>query len=437
MKGKRIKIYTIIGLVAVIAMQSIWLYSTYKQFSESIYKESGGILKKALNKEASIRFEKTPKGTMISGAPTAKSGEIVPEIAYLQEGLSNLGFQLSLEIVDSIATSLLQNIDIKDAIVLSCINMNTKEILEQSKRNIDLNSLGMIKSEIVPIRTDLSQGVQLVLVNPYYTILKRMGLLLISTAILMALVATCIIYQIKIIRKQNKIAQLREDFSQAMIHDMKNPLASIISAVSLLHGGRMDHKPELKENYFSIVESEVNHLQVLTNKVLTLAKLEKCQLDMNKIRLELEPMIDDLIEKFSIKSTKPIHFTKNLGAKVVSADEEYLKEAISNLIDNAIKYSKESVEVAISSRIDEKSIIIKVRDNGLGISDKDQKVIFEKFERASAVKRTRKGGATGFGLGLNYVYQVMQAHGGGVYVNSIEGEYSEFILYIPKIIEEL
>ena len=128
-------------------------------------------------------------------------------------------------------------------------------------------------------------------------------------------------------------------------------------------------------------------------------------------------------------------FRSHLKTEKVYADEEFLKEAISNLIDNAIKYSKESVKINISSSSDAKHDIINIHDNGIGIPQKDQKKIFEKFERASAIKRTRKGGPSGFGLGLNYVYQVMEAHEGRIYINSIEGEFSEFSLLIPKIIE--
>ena len=92
-----------------------------------------------------------------------------------------------------------------------------------------------------------------------------------------------------------------------------------------------------------------NILLALSNKVLTLAKLEQHKLEMNKKEVPLSPMIEDLIEKFTIKTEKTIHFTTDLKTEKVYADEEFLKEAISNLIDNAIKYSKESVKINISS----------------------------------------------------------------------------------------
>lgn len=114
------------------------------------------------------------------------------------------------------------------------------------------------------------------------------------------------------------------------------------------------------------------------------------------------------------------------------ADEQYLTEAISNLIDNAIKYSKDEIEISITSQENDKYILLKVRDNGIGISKEDQLIIFDKFGRAAIHEQNRKGGVSGFGLGLNYVDQVMQAHGGKVTVQSEKDQYSEFTLYIPK-----
>ena len=260
-----------------------------------------------------------------------------------------------------------------------------------------------------------------------------MGLLLVATGLIMIFVVYCIIYQIKIINKQNKIARVREDFSYAMIHDMKTPLSSIIMCTNFLHSGRLDNKPDIKEKYFSIIENETDHLLMLTNKVLTLSKLENHKLELAKATIDLQSMIEDLQEKFTAKTDKNIHFTTDLQTDTIYADEEFLKEAISNLIDNAIKYSNKSVDIHISSLETEKYTLIKIRDNGIGISVEDMKTIFNKFERAAATQRIHTGGATGFGLGLNYVYQVMEAHEGKVIANSIEGEFSEFTLYIPRI----
>lgn len=425
------KIITAISLTSILALQLMWLCNTYILIRNNISEEINQILYTGMEDEAITRLNKTPKGTNIKGEAATDS---IPEITYLEEGLYNLGYYISIEDVDSIASTLLLEHKISSDFILNLINPKTGEVLQQNKKG-NFCLWNAIHSKEIPIRTDLSQTVQMILVNPHWSIFARMGILLLSTAVMVVFAFIGLFYQIKIIITERKIARLKEDFSYAMIHDMKTPISSAIMCTSRLHSGKLDDKPEIKNHYFTIVENELEHLLALSNKVLTLAKLEQHKLEMNKKEVPLSPMIEDLIEKFTIKTEKTIHFTTDLKTEKVYADEEFLKEAISNLIDNAIKYSKESVKINISSSSDANHDIINIYDNGIGIPQKDQKKIFEKFERASAIKQTRKGGPSGFGLGLNYVYQVMEAHEGRVYINSIEGEFSEFSLLIPKIIE--
>ena len=425
------KIITAISLTSILALQLMWLCNTYILIRNNISEEINQILYTGMEDEAITRLNKTPKGTNIKGEAATDS---IPEITYLEEGLYNLGYYISIEDVDSIASTLLLEHKISSDFILNLINPKTGKVLQQSKKG-NFCLWNAIHSKEIPIRTDLSQTVQMILVNPHWSIFARMGILLLSTAVMVVFAFIGLFYQIKIIITERKIARLKEDFSYAMIHDMKTPISSAIMCTSRQHSGKLDDKPEIKNHYFTIVENELEHLLALSNKVLTLAKLEQHKLEMNKKEVPLSPMIEDLIEKFTIKTEKTIHFTTDLKTEKVYADEEFLKEAISNLIDNAIKYSKESVKINISSSSDANHDIINIYDNGIGIPQKDQKKIFEKFERASAIKQTRKGGPSGFGLGLNYVYQVMEAHEGRVYINSIEGEFSEFSLLIPKIIE--
>ena len=125
-----------------------------------------------------------------------------------------------------------------------------------------------------------------------------------------------------------------------------------------------------------------------------------------------QSVIEKLTEKFKSNVQKPVNFIISLQTKTAYADNDYLGKVISNLIDNAIKYSKESVEINITSEESECYTILKVRDNGLGISEADQKVILQKYERATAAKRSCKNGTSGFGLCLNFVDQVIKAHEG-------------------------
>ena len=241
-----------------------------------------------------------------------------------------------------------------------------------------------------------------------------------------------IIDQINYIDEQERIRLLREDFSYAMVHDMKSPLTSIIMGTRYLHSGVLEKKPEIKEKYFNIVEDEAQHLLALINRLLTISKLEHGKLTIRKTEVELEPMIDDVVDKYEAKSSKPIHITTQIDCPTALADEEYLKEAISNIVDNATKYSKDEIRIKISTLEDDYQVYIKVYDEGIGIAKSELKTIFNRYERAAEHEKNPQKTRGGFGIGLNYVLQVINAHGGKINVRSEKGKYSEFTISLPK-----
>lgn len=433
MKLRYIKYVTVLGLMAILSLQTIWLYNTYRLVKDDIREKLLQKVQNSIELEQTYRMNilfETKIVTQLEGGPAEKEGKLINQNLYFQEALLKYGIPISLFRLDSILRSNLEDINITSNLVLNLINIKNNSVL-QSTDSLKKGGWGAIKTDIIPIRLDGSEGIQAVLLNPYQAVFERLGLLLVATVLIMLFVAVCIVYQIKIILLQNKIAKLKEDFSYAMIHDMKTPLSSILMGTRILQSGKLDDKPEKKQKHFRIVEEETTHLLTLTEKILAISKLESGKLELNKQPFPIAPVIDDLIEKYTVKAGKPVEFVTDIQEETIYADEDYIKEAISNLIDNAIKYSGVSVRIEITVCSKDTETLIKVKDNGFGISHADQKKIFEKFERASAIKRTRNGGATGFGLGLNYVFRVIAAHGGRVWVESIEDEYSEFTIYLP------
>ncbi|OUO77020.1 two-component sensor histidine kinase [Bacteroides sp. An269] len=421
---------TFLGLIGALALQVVWLYNVYTLIRNDIQKECTSILDTALYEEANLISKKVPEGTIIGGGAPNDS---LPINTYIYEGINKLGIRYSLNEIDSLVNLHLCNRNLKSQYVVCVVNpYNENEIFQKSQQKT-IPTIGSLRTSIIPIRINKSLGIQLILTNPHKVFFERMGLLIISTLIILSFVISCIIYQIRIIARMNKIFQIREDFTYAMIHDMKTPLSSIFTALYFLHSGRLDNKPETKEKYYTIAENEVDHLLTLTNRVLTLSKLESHKLEMNREDVQLEPIVENLTVKFTAKAQKPVRFTADLKAPMVYADKEYLEEVLSNLMDNAIKYSKpEGVDIRIRSELNEKYTVVKVHDNGLGISEADQRTIFNKYERAAAGRKKNKNRPSGFGLGLNFVQQVMHAHEGKVFVTSIEGEFTEFALLFPR-----
>ena len=425
-------ILAFIGLISAIALQSLWLFNTYKLIENNIQKESYAIIEKALEEEGNIRFGQTPKGTEIMSGPT---NDTIPPMTYFYERLSDMGYPMSLHHLDSITADLLIQNGLGNQYYIDIINLKTGEKISGigTQKN---PSFMVVKPKYFPIRSDYTQVVQLIITNPNRIFLERMGLLIIATVVILIFVIGCIIYQVRIIHHINRISQIREDFSYAMVHDMKTPLSSILTALNFLQGGRLDNRPEMKEKFFNIAKDEADHLLTLTNKILTISKLENNKLEMNCERVMLESLLVKLSEKFKAKSPKPVTFKFDLKAESIYADAEYIEEVFCNMIDNSIKYSKDRVDIKISSSENSKYSIIKIYDNGLGMNDDDQLKIFNKYERAYA-GRKKKTYASGFGLGLNFVQQVIEAHKGKIIVNSVEGEFTEFIIYLPLILKEL
>ncbi|MDR0657869.1 MAG: HAMP domain-containing histidine kinase [Mediterranea sp.] len=441
MKETRIKLFTVIGLVTVVLLQASWLYNTYNLIKGNIEEKNSILILNATERELFSRFALIatyiPVGTLLSLNEIPMTGEYTAKAQYLrdiQEALLGYGSSISLTDLDSIYSGLLKEEGIKTRSVIRIVTGNDSVI--ESSKDLNLPWFGTIETRKLPIRADNSQFIEAVLINPYRIIFQQMGILLIATVIMAIFVVTCITYQIQIIMKQNRIARIREDFSNAMIHDMKSPITSIIMSNRILQCGGLKNDRERTDKHFGIIHDESQHLLALTNKVLTIARLEQDKIEIIRQAIEIRPVIEDLIEKFEAKATKSVTFVTQYETETVYAEYEYLKEAISNLIDNAIKYSNESVEIRITCTQEKKQTVIKIRDNGFGIDIKDQTKIFEKFERAGALRKSRKGGVTGFGLGLNYVQRVIRAHGGEVYLDSVKDRFTEFTINIPVLIEE-
>ncbi len=433
MKIKYIKYTTIICLIAIVFIQCIWLYNSYIFLKGDSITKTSKMLEQAVTEETFSRLQHLPIGTKVKSRTEEDKGRNLPEFTYMQESLDSLNMPISLDSTNRIYTTILNGKEFPSKCKISIFKGD--QLIQYSGKI--KKSIFNIKTLALPLRKDYSLTIQAEISNPSMFFFKKMGALLFSTTILIIIVIGGFFYQKQIIEQFNNIFRVREDFSYAMVHDMKTPLTTIFTALSFLHSGRLDDKPETKEKFFNVAKEEADRLLTLTNKLLTISKLESKKMKMECEKIALEPMLVRLADKFKVKSHKPVSFEFDLQTPEIYADTEYIEEVFSNLIDNSIKYSKERVDIRILSSRNDLYSIIKIYDNGLGISEKDQRSIFNKYERAAAGSRSRRKKASGFGLGLNFVQQVIDAHKGKIFVNSIEGEFTEFIIYLPLMIKEL
>ena len=429
MQKNKYKYVSVGAMVAVMLLLGLYMWMTYRSAVRDISERAGNQLPWAMFYESYQRAEIVSKGDTLSLPDLRGDLSLVSSVEGMNDVLSRrYHSEVSLDTIALFVDSLLSVVNLDR-------NFTVMEVDHQGKilrQNNNLLTPTSLKTQVFSTRRDQSRGIQLALNDPFPVLAKRLSPLFLASAIILILFGAILIRLLRYLDEQKMMADLRNDFSYAMVHDMKSPLSSIIMGARFLHSGKVDDKPDIKEKYFTIIESEADHLLALVNKLLTISKLENKKLILNKQSINLEPIIEDLIEKAKAKTEKKIDFIVDLLSKHVLADEQYLTEAISNLIDNAIKYSKEDIKISITSHSTDKYVLLKVRDNGIGISKEDQLIIFDKFGRAAIHEHNRKGGVSGFGLGLNYVDQVMQAHGGKVTVSSEKDQFSEFTLYIPK-----
>ena len=415
MHSNRYRNVSIVSAVAVLLLLALYMWMTYRSVTRDITERASAQFTWAMFYESYQRADLVTQGDTLSLPEARGNLSLDSSVEGMNDALSRkYHSEISLDTIAIFVDSLLSVAHINRDVTIQEVNAEGKVL----RQNNDRSSSWSIKTKPVSIRRDQSKAVLIALNNPYPELAQRLSPLFLISAIILGFFAIIIIQLLRFITEQEQMTELRNDFSYAMVHDMKSPLSSIIMGARFLHSGKVDDKPQIKEKYYSIIESEAEHLLALVNKLLTISKLENKKLILNKNDIDLEPIIDDLVEKAKAKATKPIEVNTVLEVKKVMADEQYLTEAIANLIDNALKYSKDEIEINIKTFDTDKNVLLKVRDNGIGITKEEQQVIFDKFGRAAIHEKNRKGGVSGFGLGLNYVDQVMQAHGGKVTVSS-------------------
>lgn len=415
--------------VTVLLLLGLYMWMTYNSVTKDISERATNQLPWALFCESYKRAELLSTDDTLSLSQLRNDLSLVSSVEGMNDVLSHrYQSEISLDTLAFVVDSLFSVVNLNRDVTIQEVDSEGRVL----RQNNDRSSMFSLITKPLSIRRDQSKGIRLALNNPYPELARRLSPLFLISAIILGFFAVIIIQLLRFISEQEQIGELRNDFSYAMVHDMKSPLSSIIMGAHFLHSGKVDDKPQIKERYFSIIEDEAEHLLALVNKLLTISKLENKKLILNKWNIYIEPIILDLVEKAKAKATKPIEITTDLKIKNVLADEQYITEAIANLIDNAIKYSKDNIKILIKTIDTDKYVLLKVRDNGIGITREEQQVIFDKFGRAAIHEKNRSGGVSGFGLGLNYVDQVMQAHGGKVTVSSEKDHYSEFTLYIPK-----
>jgi len=260
----------------------------------------------------------------------------------------------------------------------------------------------------------------------------QIGLLGFSSIIFTILLVVVSSATFTVIVRQKKMSEIRSDFINNMTHELKTPISTIFLASQMLSDKSIPKESKDTDNLARIVSDESLKLKYQVEKVLQTAVFER-----TKLRLKIEPVdIHRLIEKaimgFELQiSERQVVINKNYKAEnpIVRIDEVHMSNAVSNIIDNAIKYSQDRPELTITTQSRKGLILLSIQDKGIGISKQNLSHIYDKFYR---VPTGKLHDVKGFGLGLSYVKKVIDCHGGKIKVESTVNKGTKFTIHIPK-----
>jgi two-component system phosphate regulon sensor histidine kinase PhoR len=233
--------------------------------------------------------------------------------------------------------------------------------------------------------------------------------------------------------KQRRVSDMKTDFINNMTHEFKTPISTISISANALAKGNICEKPDKLAKYVRIIQSENQRLKEQVERILQAATIEKEKVNIKNQPLHLHDILNNIIEVFKVNIESKsgiIHTQFDASNDTILGDEEHLKNIFSNLIDNAIKYSPDELNISISTKNTENEISISISDKGLGISSEYQPYVFEKFYR---VPTGNLHDVKGFGIGLNYVYLLVDKHQGKIKLKSQSGEGSTFVLTFKLI----
>lgn len=234
-----------------------------------------------------------------------------------------------------------------------------------------------------------------------------------------------------VIFKQKKLSDIKNDFVSNMTHELKTPISTISLAAQMLQDKSLPNTSKNYDYLSKIVGDESKRLGFLVEKVLQMAIFDKGKLKLKTKEIDVHAIAGKVCDnlQLQISSRKGTLERAFLAEKCnIFADEVHITNIIANLLDNALKYSKETPMIRLSTYNKDQGIVIEVRDNGIGISKENIKRIFEQFYR---VPTGNVHNVKGFGLGLSYVKKIVEAHGGEIWAESELGSGSTFSIYIP------
>lgn len=271
-------------------------------------------------------------------------------------------------------------------------------------------------------------ALRLTINTPYEKFWGDVKWIILSSVAIVILLAAILIYLIRTMYRQRTLEQMRRDFTHNITHELKTPISVAVAATDAMRNFSADTDVERRSRYLEMVEQQLTQLSTMVENILTVS-VDGREVRCNYTRFRLLPLLQSTTQAISLSQQKSVEFGIECSdSQEVRADEMHLRQILSTLIDNAIKYSGESVKITLRAYSEADHTVIECSDNGFGISREHQRHIFEKFYRVPTGEIHH---ARGYGLGLYYAHKVIHQHGGEISVSSRIGKGSTFTIKLP------
>ncbi|OPZ97940.1 MAG: Adaptive-response sensory-kinase SasA [Bacteroidetes bacterium ADurb.Bin416] len=447
---------SLLGIVALLILQFIWLKNAYEVSEQNLKDKCKLHLNEAIEQEVFFRagtkiniqnddknnnYNQEGKEKYITQDPIENFEDLR---LSLQDLLLHIGKECNLAFLDSVFNSMVEkNIGFvpKHRIILVRDSLEQKNGLFPDIKSIPLRKSAAIKKDSVPlsslkdpiiIRLNSFQSIIIDITDPKANFVKTAKGYLILSIVLLLLTSYIFIFMMRSTLRENRFVRFIKEYTNALTHDLRSPLNSIHMASSIMYQGVVSLKPEEKKEYLRICIEQSKNMLGSIDRILTIAKAEHTNLVICPKVMPLQPFL--LMQKEAYLNDmlheKPVTITINCEPDKIEVfwDKELMENVVNNLMDNAVKYSYESVDITINSYIENNELKIQFSDNGMGIPPKDLEGIFKYFHQGSLLERKRM---FGYGIGLSFMKKVVEAHQGRVSVESQENKGSIFTLTFP------
>ena len=312
------------------------------------------------------------------------------------------------------------------------------EMKSKKFEDVFSDEINTLQARITVIPSDIMEPtgpfetIIIVAPNIRYYLLRSLLWVIVGVVLFIIVVLAAFFITIRSLMTQRKLVEIKRDFINNMTHELKTPLATISLAVDALKSTKVNTDPKSVDYFSNIIKEENIRMNKHVETILQAAQLDKRENELNKQEVELHDLILGVVDSFKLQlEGKPSNVQTILEANpsLIQVDEEHLLHVLSNLIDNAIKYSKTEIDIAIQTKTLNNKTCIRIIDKGIGMDANARKHIFEKFYRAHS---GNVHDVKGYGLGMSYVKWVIDSHKGQITVNSEIGVGTAIEIILPN-----